>query len=99
MEINDDIWNKVYKKREEIVSREIAGETILVPIKGKLADMQRIFAIDNVAEFIWQGLDGKTKTGELADRVTEAFDVDQKRARLDVGEFISELIEADLIVN
>ncbi len=61
MSSEQDILQQKFKKKEEIVSREIAGETILVPIKGKLADMQRIFALENVSEYIWQQLDGEKK--------------------------------------
>ena len=35
------MWDKIYKKKEAVVSREIAEETILVPVRGQLADMQK----------------------------------------------------------
>jgi hypothetical protein len=33
---------KVYRKVEEIVSRRIADEMFIVPIRGRLADMKQI---------------------------------------------------------
>lgn len=98
MGTNQNIWDKIFKKRDEIVSREIAGETILVPIKGKLADMQRIFALDHVAEYIWQQLDGKTKVEDIRTSVMELYDIDREQAEADVSEFIDELMEAELII-
>jgi hypothetical protein len=47
----------VYRKKKDLVTREIAGETLIVPTRGNLADMQRIFALDGVAAFIWQHLE------------------------------------------
>ncbi len=88
---------RVFKKKEEIVSREIAGETILVPISGKLADMQKIFAVDAVAEYIWQHLDGKNDLSAISDRVVKSFDVDKKQADEDILEFVDQLINAQLI--
>ncbi len=88
---------KVFKKKEEIVSREIAGETILVPISGKLADMQKIFAVDAVAEYIWQQVDGKNDLGAISDGVVKSFDVDKKQAGDDILEFIDQLLNAQLI--
>ena len=49
----------IYRKKKNFVTREVAGETLIVPLRGKLADMQRIFALDAVAAFIWQNLDGQ----------------------------------------
>lgn len=98
MENSNDIWAKVYKKNDEIVSREIAGETILVPIKGKLADMQRVFALENVSEFIWQHLDGQATLDTILKCLTESYDIDHARARSDIAEFIDELLQAELIV-
>ena len=97
MDSDKDIWGKAFKRREEIVSREIAGETILVPIKGKLANMQRIFAVDDVAEYIWQQLDGEKKVEDIRNGVMGLYDVAQEQAREDVLDFIEELQKADLI--
>ncbi len=88
---------KVYKKKEEIVSREIAGETILVPISGKLADMQKLFAVDAVAEYIWQQVDGENDLGAIRDSVVKSFDVDEKQAVDDILEFVDQLLNEDLI--
>ena len=94
---SQEIWGKVFRKRDEIVDREIAGETILVPIKGKLADMQRIFAVDDVAEYIWRQLDGERRVADIRDGVMDLYEVGKKQARADVLDFIEELKEADLI--
>ena len=89
--------NKVFKKQDDIVSREIAGESILVPIRGKLADMQRIFSLDPVAEYIWRQLDGRRTLNEVSSGVLETFDVKKEQAEADLMEFIDELLAAELI--
>ena len=97
MAFDKEIWGKAFKIRKEIVSREIAGETILVPIKGKLANMNRIFAVDDVAEYIWQQLDGQKKVADIRDGVIELYDVAKEQAREDLLDFIEKLKKADLI--
>ena len=87
-----------YIKAEEVVHRKIAGETILVPIRGKLVDMQKIFSLNPVAEHIWEQLDGKMKVSDIRNGVLAAFEVGKKQADTDIQEFITELINADLIV-
>jgi hypothetical protein len=89
--------NLTYKKNEEIVTRGIAGETLLVPIRDKLADMQRIFAVSSVAEYVWQELDGEKNLGEIRDGIVATFDVEEERVDADLKEFMTELLDAGLV--
>ena len=89
--------NTTYRKKENIVTRHIAGETLLVPIYGELANMERIFTLDPVAAFIWEQLDGKRNLKEIRDGVLNAFDVKKEQAETDISEFIDDLVRADLI--
>lgn len=97
MNLKNEIWWKIFKKKKEIVSREIAGETILVPIRGKLADMQRIFSLNPVAEYIWNQLNGKRNLQEISDSIPSVFDVGKEQVDADVQEFIAKLLKEDLI--
>jgi len=98
MTVMNGIWGKKFKKAGEIASRSIAGETLLVPIRGRLADMQRIFALNSVAEYIWKRLDGEKLLGEIRDEIIAHFEVDRDQADSDIQEFISELIRENLIL-
>jgi len=91
------IWETVFRKREEIVSREIAGETILVPIRGELVDMQKIFSLNPVGAHVWERLDGRRPLAEIRDDVLDGFEVDRTQADADIEEFIGELLGAGLI--
>jgi hypothetical protein len=87
----------VFKKHENVVTREIVGETILVPIRRKLVDMQKLFCLNPVAAFVWERLDGRRTLGEVRDAVLEAFEVAPGEAEADIRAFIAELAAADLI--
>lgn len=89
--------NTFYRKKQGIISRRIVGETFLVPIHGKLADMQHIFALTPVAEHIWNSLDGKNSLRQISDGILEAFDVKRERADSDIQDFITQLLDANLI--
>ena len=97
MKASNDMWNKVFKKNEQVVSREIAGERLLVPIRGKLADMQSIFVLNPIAEYIWQHLDGGHTLEEICDGILSRFKVGKEEAESDLMEFIDRLREAKLI--
>jgi hypothetical protein len=87
---------KIYRRNEDIVTRKIAGELFLVPIRGKIADMQRIFTLNPVAEYIWQEID-KQNLHEIREGILARFDVEEERAEADIREFIAELLEAEFI--
>ncbi len=88
---------KIFKKDDWVRRREVAGETILVPIRGKLAEMQHIFALDPVAACIWCELDGEKTLEQVRESVVEQFGVGPEEAGRDVGEFVAELVEAGLV--
>jgi hypothetical protein len=87
----------VYQKKEDIVTRSIADETLLVPIRSQMADMQRIFALNPVAEYIWQQLDGKQKLENILAGITSNFNVEKVQAESDLQEFILQLIKEGII--
>lgn len=93
-----DFWEKVYRKNPDVVARKIAGELLLVPVKGKIADMKRIFTLNPVGELIWEELDAQKNLNDIRGRVMSNFDVTMERAIIDIQEFVTELLQADLIL-
>jgi Coenzyme PQQ synthesis protein D (PqqD) len=89
--------DRIYCKKENIITREIVGETLLVPIRGELANMQKLFALEDVSAFIWEELDGVKTLGFILERVTDSFEVDRRGAETDLVEFIDALEAAELI--
>jgi hypothetical protein len=87
----------VYAKEKDIVTRSVAGETILVPIRGRLADMQRLFALDDVGAFVWRRLEGRQTLGSICEGVVEEYAVDFHQAAADVREFVAQLLSAGLV--
>ena len=90
---NDTILQNVFIKKSELITRTIAGETFLVPISGQLADLQRIFSLNPLAEYIWQQLDGERNLQEIVNSIVSSFEVQQEQVIADVKEFISELLK------
>jgi hypothetical protein len=90
-------WAAVYRRDVNVIAREIAGETLLVPIRGNLAAMQRIYTLNNVGAFIWGYLDGVRSLAEARDSLLERFEVEREQVDRDVTEFIHEVREAGLI--
>jgi len=97
LEKEDELWQKVMIRREDIVTRRIAGETILVPVRGTMDDMQRIFSLNPLGAQIWEMMDGKKSLGEIRDEVLRLFEAGEEEVDSDIREFIADLSGADLL--
>ena len=93
----DILLDKVYTRDGDVVSRKIAGELFLVPVKGKLAHMEQIFTLTSVAEFIWENINGKKSLHDIYNDLIDQFDVGHDEAESDLREFVADLLKAGLI--
>lgn len=87
---------QVFRRTEPLVSREIAGETVLVPVRGKLADLQQIFMLNPVGRFVWDQLDGHHPAGEILDGLTAEYACTREQAAADLAVFFDQLQQAGL---
>lgn len=85
-----------YARHDDVVTREILGETLLVPISSRVADMSNIFALNDTGAWIWQRLDGDTTLSAIRDALTEEFQVTAQEAWHDVVALVQELAGAGL---
>lgn len=83
--------DKIYKKNEDFVYRKIAGETLLVPIRRAIKELQSIYSLNDTACFIWEKLDGKRTVAEIADILESGYQTDKNVLETDLKEFIEKL--------
>jgi len=86
-----------YARRDEVVTRAILGETLLVPISAQIADMRHIFALNDTGAWIWQRLDGETPLARIRDGLAETFEVSADTAWDDLRALLGELDAAGLV--
>ncbi len=89
--------DKVYKKSDSIVSRKIADEFILVPIRQNVGDLESISTLNEVAARIWELIDGKKKVREIKDKIIEEFEVTPQEAEKDLLEYLKQLKKIEAI--
>jgi hypothetical protein len=80
-----------------IVSREVAGETIVVPICRGVGDLDSVYTFNPVGRSLWRLLENGLSVEELANWVATHYEVDAKQAFLDVQCYLAELQEIGLI--
>lgn len=86
-----------FVKKGEFVAREIAGETIIVPIRGQVGDLEAIYNLNAAGSLIWELIDGQTAAGRIVDAVCAEFEVTPEKAREDTLELLGGLEAAGLI--
>lgn len=86
-----DFLECCYQKDQSIVSRKIAEEVILVPIRKNIGDLESIYNLDEVGARIWELIDGKKKIKEIKGILLEEFDVTEQQVTSDIKDFISQL--------
>lgn len=79
------------------VSRQIDGETVLVPIRAGAADLQFLFVLNATASWVWSHLDGRHAVPDLARGLTTEFQVPLEQAEQDVKALLGSLAELALI--
>jgi len=86
-----------FRKKDNFVVRQIAGDTILVPLRGNLADLQRLYVLDGAGGCILEKMDGSRTLDQICRCLTEEYDVPESEAKRDVQEFLSQLTEAGIV--
>ena len=76
---------------KSFVTRRIAGETILVPVTGDVADLDAVYTLNEVGSFVWNLIDGRRTAQAIAEAVSAEYDVELDRAALDVDELLAAL--------
>ncbi len=85
-----------YRRKEGVAKREIAGETFLIPVCGAPVDMNNIFVLNPVADFLWQRLDGGRTLAAIVSEIAQEFEVEPGRAGEDARDFVDRLLQNGL---
>ena len=80
-----------------VVSRVIAGETLIVPVRRGVADLASLFSFNSVGSTIWEALEKPRTVDELVNVVADAYEVSQEKAREDLEVFLNEAQAAGVV--
>jgi Coenzyme PQQ synthesis protein D (PqqD) len=80
-----------------VVARVIAGETLIVPIRGKVGDLASIYRLNGTGSLIWRLLECPRTIRDLGAAVAKEFEVAPDVASRDVREFVREMESVGLV--
>ena len=77
--------------KKELIKRDVAGDTVLVPVGKTVYDSNGLFILNEVAAFIWDRLESVASEQELLTAVLAEYEVTEAEARKDLQDFLAEL--------
>jgi hypothetical protein len=92
------MMDETYIRSSAVVSRLIAGETLVVPVRGKVGDLASIYSFNDVGTTIWGALANSTSINTLIEMIEREYAVTHVRAAQDVENFLHEMQAAELVM-
>lgn len=86
-----------FVRSADLVSRNVAGETVVVPICRGVGDLDAIFTFNGVGTHLWVLLAEGRSEAELSEFVARRFAISAEQAQADVRSFLADLQEAGLV--
>lgn len=85
------------KIKQEFVLRRIAGENVLIPVGNQGDKFQGIITLNETGRFIWEKLEEGKNLEEIAETITEEYEVSREKAERDVNRICEQLRELEIL--
>lgn len=97
MNLGASAEEQFYVRSRSVVSRVIGGETLIVPVRGKVGDLASIYSFNGTGSWIWQSLESPKALADVIGKVADEYDIAIEQAREDVERFVKEMIAVGLV--
>ncbi len=84
-------------RSENIVTRQMGDEVVLVPLSNKVADMTSVITLNEVGGDILKVLETPSTIQDVVDKLVEIYDTDRETLLNDVEKFIKEAVDKGVV--
>lgn len=84
-------------RSRSVVSRLVGGETLVVPVRGKVGDLASIYSFNGTGSLIWQLLETPISLADLILALEHEYAVGEEQARKDVMKFVEDMFALGLV--
>jgi hypothetical protein len=85
------------RRSQAVVSRVVADEAIVVPIRRGAADMDSIFTFNETGTRLWAMIEENQTASDLVAHLQAEYGLSSEKAAADTEQFLTDLIDAGLI--
>lgn len=89
---------KIFKKSNQVVTREIENEMVLLPLYKSSKSLNYIYTLNETAACAWELIDGKSSLAEVRNKLIEKFEVDEAKLTRQLDNLIKDLKSVRAIV-
>lgn len=83
--------------KQKVIYREVAGESMLVPVGETAAKYNGVFVLTPTAAAVFKGYTAGISRDEIIAQLLEEFDADRNTVEADVDEFLKKLDELEIV--
>ena len=87
---------ELYMRSRAVVSRLIAGETLVLPVRDNVGDLTCFYTLNDTASTIWEALEKPRSLREICDVIERKYQISQERAEEDMTLFVREMCSLGL---
>jgi hypothetical protein len=87
---------ELYVRVDTVVARYVAGETLVLPVRGDIGDLACFYSFNETGTTIWEALEKPKNFKDLCDVIDRKYDVGRKKAEEDVALFVREICSLGL---
>jgi hypothetical protein len=95
--VKDPHSEQAFVRSQAVVSRRVAGETLIVPVRGKVGDLASIYSFNQTGSLIWQWLETPKSLPELIGALEQEYAIAAPQAEGDVTQFLNDMLSAGLV--
>jgi len=88
---------ELYVRSDTVVSRVIAGETLIVPISKGVGDLAFIYSLNPVASTIWKAVSQPRSKDEIVQLIAQEFEAELQQIECDLEAFLVEMESVGLV--
>lgn len=89
---------KVYRHSADVICRQVGHESILVPIRNNVGNLDYVYTLSPVAARIWSLIDGQRSVEQIIAAICDEYEVSPDEAASDVAELVSDLGQVSLLL-
>lgn len=81
----------------EFIVREVAGETLVIPVGKTTAIFNGIICLNSTGKLIWKQLQDEKSRDDIVETIIAEFEVSREDAAEDLTTFLQQLQDNDLL--
>lgn len=83
--------NQRPQKTEDVVSRKIEDQFILIPIRSNVADLDSIYTLNETSTRIYELIDGERTLAQIRDALAKEYEVSREDLAEDIWQMVKQL--------